>query len=652
MATVDQDPLEDGDAGRNDDPSTTRIASEAAPGHQRAVKRRLTDILLEQGSITQEQLDVALEQMQSGIEAKLDIITVLVKLGYIDDEKLAKARAAQLGLRFAGLDLYGPISDIPDEILALIPEEHAVAYHVLPVGLSHGGRALKVVAGHWTKSLYDVCKTQIADASLKLDPLIGSDKAIKSAIRRYYINKNNPNMSNGTPNKPISAVPAVVDPRRSRPAFADRRASDVLSAAANPEIAFAGQKVTQSDEDVDIVDFSVDQPAIIQMVYKLIADAIHHRASDIHFEPQREGIIVKYRVDGTLIEWDRVPKGFANACTSRLKVMAEMNIAERRVPQDGRITVRTAGRSVDMRVSSLPTQYGEAIVLRILDRTSMRLDVNHLGFGERNLSTLHNLIKRPHGIFLATGPTGSGKTTTLYAAIHAIQSPEINIITVEDPIEYELVGIRQSNTNEKAGLTFAKQLRAILRQDPDVIYVGEIRDPETAEIAFRAALTGHLVFSTLHCNEASAAITRLLNMGMDPFLIASSVIGVMAQRLVRKVCNNCAAPYTPRVDELGLLGLDANSDEVRNANFRMGAGCEKCNGSGFSGRCSVQEVMVMDEGIRELTLERATSTKIRQIATTTGANPMISMRRDAAMKVMQGLTTCEEVQKRVMLDDD
>jgi type II secretory ATPase GspE/PulE/Tfp pilus assembly ATPase PilB-like protein len=460
-------------------------------------------------------------------------------------------------------------------------------------------------------------------------------------------------MANEHPNRPVSAVPAVVDSRKARPAFIDRRASDVLSGTANPEIAFGGQKATRGDdENVDIGEFSVDQPAVIQMVNKLIADAIYHRASDIHFEPQREGIIIKYRIDGTLVEWDRVPKGFASACTSRLKVMADMNIAERRVPQDGRITVRKDGRSVDMRVSSLPTQFGEAVVLRILDRTSMRLDIDHLGFGDRNIKTLRNLIKRPHGFFLATGPTGSGKTTTLYAAIHAIQSPEVNIITVEDPIEYELTGIRQSNTNEKAGLTFSKQLRAILRQDPDIIYVGEVRDPETAEIAFRAALTGHLVFSTLHCNEASAAVTRLLNMGMDPFLIASSVIGVMAQRLVRKVCNHCAEPYTPTIEELGLLGLDPKSDEVKDAEFRMGLGCDQCNGSGFAGRCSVQEIMVMDENIRALTLERATSTKIRQVATTMGSNPMISMRRDAAVKVMQGLTTCEEVQKRVMLDDD
>jgi type II secretory ATPase GspE/PulE/Tfp pilus assembly ATPase PilB-like protein len=458
------------------------------------------------------------------------------------------------------------------------------------------------------------------------------------------------------PKKPISSVPATLDPHTGIPGRApvyDRRASDVLAAADNPEIAFRGQKATaNTDENVDIQDYSVDQPVIIQMVNKLISDAIAHRASDIHFEPVRDGIIIKYRIDGTLYEWDRIAKGFANSTTSRIKIMAEMNIAERRVPQDGRITVRTGGRTVDMRVSSLPSQHGEAIVLRILDRSIMRLDIEHLGFGDRNLRTLKTIIKKPHGIFLATGPTGSGKTTTLYAALHAIQSPDINIITVEDPIEYELTGVRQSNTNEKAGLTFPKQLRAILRQDPDVIYVGEIRDSETAEIAFRAALTGHLVFSTLHCNEASSAITRLLNMDVDPFLIASSVTGVLAQRLVRRICPSCSRPYTPTIEELGLLGLDPMSAEVKNANFRMGEGCEQCNGSGYIGRCSVQEIMVMDENIRALTLQQTPSSKIRQTAASQGSNHMITMRADAAAKVMQGLTTTEEVQKRVMLDDD
>ncbi len=655
---------------------TARIVPTRHASSPHSPSNRLGDILVKQGVLTETQLADALANTIAE-----ELSAALIELGYATEEQIARAKAAQSGMTFIGQDVYGPMSNLSPEALAIIPAEIAYKYRVLPIGPSKDGKALRVVGSKWCRNSYDACRNRATAANLQLEPLLGLETSISGAISRYYpqhrldpdapylqgtapasTNSDNDKshyMANGNPpNKTVSAVPAVVDPRKGAlptrvPQAVDRRASDVLSGAANPAITFAGQTQTRgADENVDISDFTMDQPAIIQMVNKLIADAINHRASDIHFEPVRDGLVVKYRIDGTLCDWDKVPKGFANACTSRLKVMSDMNIAERRVPQDGRITVKTGGRTVDMRVSSLPTQYGEAIVLRILDRTSMRLDINHLGFENRNIDTLHNLIKRPHGIFLATGPTGSGKTTTLYAAIHAIQSPDINIITVEDPIEYELEGIRQSNTNEKAGLTFAKQLRAILRQDPDVIYVGEIRDSETAEIAFRAALTGHLVFSTLHCNEASAAVTRLLNMGMDPFLIASSVIGVLAQRLVRKVCKHCAQPYKPTVEELGLLGLDPGSREVREANFMMGAGCDACNGSGYAGRCSVQELLVMDEYIRAVTLERSTSTKIRQVAMTMGTNPMIPMRRDAAMKVMSGLTTCAEVQKRVMLDDD
>ena len=655
--TPDDITSRDGGVAAAPRPGALAASNRPGTGPRGTVRKHLSEILLEQGAINEAQLAQAHARQREGADAKLDVTAILFKAGHVNEDQLARARAVQVGIPFMEQDKYSPAAKLSPEALEVIPAQVANSFNVLPLGRSVDGTKLRVVASHWSAAAMEACKEQTSQFDLGIEPYLGGDKSVRAAIKYYYSDQSSqPSMTNGTPNKPVSAVPVVVDPRKSalpsRVAPVDRRASDVLSAAANPSITFAGQQQDNRDENVDIGDFSVDQPAIIQMVNKLIADAINHRASDIHFEPMRDGVLVKYRVDGALSDWDKVPKGFANACTSRLKVMADMNIAERRVPQDGRITVKTGGRTVDMRVSSLPTQYGEAIVLRILDRTSMRLDVNTLGFEERNLRTLHNLIKKPHGIFLATGPTGSGKTTTLYAAIAAIKSPDINIITVEDPIEYELDGVRQSNTNDKAGLTFAKQLRAILRQDPDVIYVGEIRDAETAEIGFRAALTGHLVFSTLHCNEASAAVTRLLNMGMDPFLIASSVIGVLAQRLVRKVCANCSAPYRPPLEELGLLGLDPESSEVRNANFRMGTGCPDCNHSGYKGRISVQELMVMDEHVRALTLERATSTKIRQVASTMGNNPMISMRRDAAMKVMSGLTTCEEVQKRVMLDEE
>lgn len=289
------------------------------------------------------------------------------------------------------------------------------------------------------------------------------------------------------------------------------------------------------------------------------------------------------------------------------------------------------------------------MVLRILDKTGVRPSLDNLGFSERNLRVLNDLIRKPHGIFLATGPTGSGKTTTLYSAIQAIHTSDVNIITVEDPIEYELEGIRQSNVNEKAGLTFARQLRAILRQDPDIIYVGEIRDSETAEIAFRAALTGHLVFSTLHCNDAAGAITRLLNMNVDPFLVASSVIGVLAQRLVRKVCLHCARPTIADSAEMAAFGIDRNSAEFYNARFQSGAGCDQCDNTGYKGRYSVQELMAVDESVRAQTLARAPASKIRQAALARG---MISMRQDAASKIMQGITTFEEAQKRVFVEEE
>jgi type II secretory ATPase GspE/PulE/Tfp pilus assembly ATPase PilB-like protein len=622
--------------------------------------RKLAEILLEQGAITQSELDPVIARITSGDHSQANLEQALLNLALVNSEQLARAKAAQYGFDLADIALYGPEAQISPGILSCIPGNVARGYGLIPVRRTPNGKVLSIVASTWTRRSFEQCASYAAGFAMEIKPLVGVEEVVRSLIERYYPNeKENQKMSNPVPpKKTISSVPANVDQRSAPPARVpvDRRASDVLSAVENPEMTFRGQRTTGSqaavEENVDISDYSVDQPVIIQMVNKLISDAISRRASDIHFEPVRDGLQIKYRIDGVLQEWDRVPRGFSNSCVSRIKVMAEMNIAERRVPQDGRITVRTGGRTVDMRVSSLPTQYGEAMVLRILDRSIMRLDIEHLGFGDRNLKTLNSIIKKPHGIFLATGPTGSGKTTTLYAALHAIQSPDINIITVEDPIEYELTGVRQSNTNEKAGLTFARQLRAILRQDPDVIYVGEIRDSETAEIAFRAALTGHLVFSTLHCNEAAAAVTRLLNMNVDPFLIASSVTGVLAQRLVRRICPACSRPYTPTVAEFGLLGLAPMSEEVKNANFRMGEGCPQCNNSGYIGRCSVQELMVMDDTVRALTLEQSPSTKIRQAASTTGTNPMITMKRDAAMKVMQGLTTCEEVQKRVMLDDD
>ena len=471
----------------------------------------------------------------------------------------------------------------------------------------------------------------------------------------------NSNFNNGDNQRPSqpgqpprSAVPAIVPPGQVAPRFnapgqmPAKRASEVLGPTPASSVPQRSRGLEGNQPD-NLDESAVDQPIVIQFVNRILADGINKGASDIHFEPRRDKLDIRYRVDGTLHHIDSIRREFQAACTSRVKIMADMNIAERRVPQDGRISVTIDGRSVDMRVSSLPCQYGESVVLRILDKGATRPSLEQLGFTDRNLKLLNQVIRKPHGIFLATGPTGSGKTTTLYSAIQAIHTPEVNIITVEDPIEYDLDGIRQSNVNEKAGLSFAKQLRAILRQDPDIIYVGEIRDAETADIAFRAALTGHMVFSTLHCNDAAGSVTRLLNMDVDPFLIASSVVGALAQRLVRKVCTNCAIPYSPSLEELKAFGLDPDSNEVKRARFVRGQGCNVCEGSGYKGRCSVQELLVLDDHLRNMVLKRAASNDIRKEAI---AHGMVSMRDDAAVKVMSGITTFEECAKRVFVEDE
>ena len=637
-------------------------------------RRLIGEILIMQGVITSKQLEQAHMQQKQGIHGKLPIGAVLVKLGFLSEEDITRARAVQMSsskvsIGYAGPDQLGAANALGADVTGMIAPEIAMQNMLLPLGRTSDDKMVKIVSANWTQASYEAARSAANRANRGLEPLLGTERLIRPLIAQYYAKAAAasgvtmpPPVLNVAPAQPIgeiSAVPVVVEepePPRQQPPVNANRASDVLSAARRTGQGVPGadsvSKPMFAEQDVDIQEFSVDQPVIIQFVNKIMVDAIRRRASDIHLEPLRDALEVKYRIDGALHSIDMVPKMYQNACCSRIKVMAELNIAERRVPQDGRISVTLHGRQVDLRVSSMPTSYGEAVVMRILDRSSMKLDIDKLGFSDRNLRALKNTIAKPHGIFLATGPTGSGKTTTLYAALQSIKAPDINIITVEDPIEYELDGVRQSSTNDKAGLTFARQLRAMLRQDPDVIYVGEIRDAETAEIAFRAALTGHLVFSTLHCNDAAGAVTRLLNMGVDPFLIASSVIGVLAQRLVRRVCPNCSQPYQPGGDELVALGIDLKSEEAHAATFRRGAGCAECDKSGYRGRYSVQELMLMDDSVRQLTLEQAPSTKIRQVAMASSGNPMIPMRRDGAEKVMQGITTAEEVQRRVFLEEE
>jgi general secretion pathway protein E/type IV pilus assembly protein PilB len=393
-------------------------------------------------------------------------------------------------------------------------------------------------------------------------------------------------------------------------------------------------------------DETSDAP-IIQLVYRIIQDAVRRRASDIHLEPLEKRFRIRYRIDGVLSEAENPPKRLQSAVISRIKIMANISIAEKRVPQDGRMQVRIDDRPLDLRVSTLPTTHGESIVMRILDQSGLRLGLTELGFFADDQATFQRLIGSADGIILVTGPTGSGKTTTLYSCLHHINQPNRKIITVEDPIEYQLAGINQVPVRQDIGMTFASALRAMLRQSPNTIMVGEIRDRETAEIAINASLTGHLVFSTLHTNDAPSAITRLMDMGAKPFMISGALRLVVAQRLVRKICENCSRPHSPSPVDLGRLGLNAAA--VSSANFRRGAGCPLCGNSGFRGRIGIFELLVVSEDVQRLIHQNVPSSQLRAVARSAG---MRTMREDGIRKAIAGLTTIEEVVSITVDDSD
>jgi general secretion pathway protein E len=391
------------------------------------------------------------------------------------------------------------------------------------------------------------------------------------------------------------------------------------------------------EEPTDLLDAS-DEAPIIRLVNSMLYQGVNQKASDIHVEPFEKDLVVRYRIDGILYNVLNLPKRIQPTIISRIKVMGGMNIAEKRLPQDGRIRIKIAGRDVDIRVSVVPASHGERIVMRLLDKTSILLKLEDIGFSGANLETFSRLIQMPHGIILLTGPTGSGKTTTLYGALTRINSPDKNIITVEDPIEYQIKGIGQIQVNPKINLTFANGLRSIVRQDPDVIMVGEIRDLETAEIAIQASLTGHLVFSTLHTNDSAGAFTRLIDMGIEPFLVSSSALAIMAQRLLRTVCHSCREPYDPSDEELKGLGI--RRDDLKGKKLYKAIGCPRCMETGYSGRTGIFELLVVDEDIRSLIMRRSDSSTIKK---TTVKRGMLTLRQDGLQKVINGITTTEEM---------
>ena len=549
--------------------------------------KQLGDILLEGGHVTREQLEHAVsEQRRLG----RSLGRVLVDLGVLTEQQLVAALATQIGMRFVDL------SDHPVDGSAVsrVSEPVCRRHTALPIGYEDGKL---VVAMADPANVFAIDDIRSA-TGLEVKAVVSTKADVVAAINRYH--------------------------------RGDAELDDLTS-----EMTFGAE---EQDDLSSVKEITEDAP-IVKFVNLLITQAIQDGASDIHIEPTERDLRVRFRIDGVLHEVMRSPKTITSGVTSRLKIMADINIAERRIPQDGRLSVNANGKKIDLRVATLPTVWGEKIVMRILDNSTAMMKLSDLGFLDENYDVYAKSFVKPYGMILVTGPTGSGKSTTLYATLNIVSKPEINVITVEDPVEYRIPGINQVQTNVKAGLTFAAALRSILRSDPDVVLIGEVRDHETAQIGIEAALTGHLVLSTLHTNDAPSAITRLTEMGIEPFLVGSALDCVLAQRLARKLCGKCKEAYTPTPQQLLEVGFPWQDGEELPELFRP-AGCSACAKTGYKGRLALHEVMAVSEEIERLTVERASAMTINKVAIEQG---MITLRRDGLTKVKQGKTSIEEI---------
>ncbi len=560
---------------------------------------RLGELLLKEGLITKAQLEKAVgEQKNKGGK----IGSNLVKLGFIDEKTLTSFLSKQFGV--PPVDL--ATEEIDPEVLKLVPESIAQKYLLIPV--KRKGSTLYVAMAD-PSNIFAIDDIKFL-TGYNVEPLVASEIAIKEAIDRYY----------------DSATTLA----------------DIVAGFEGEEIEVVGE-----EEEEDVVDLkkATEEAPVIKLVNLILTDAIKKGASDIHIEPYEKEMRVRFRIDGVLHEIMKPPLKLKNAIVSRIKIMSQLDIAERRLPQDGRIKLKMKDRDIDFRVSVLPTIFGEKVVLRILDKSNLQLDMRKLGFEEKALKDFMDAIHKPWGMVLVTGPTGSGKTTTLYSALTELNKVTENISTAEDPVEYNLPGINQVQMHEEIGLNFATALRAFLRQDPDIIMVGEIRDYETAEIAVKAALTGHLVLSTLHTNDAPSTVSRLLNMGIEPFLIASSVNLILAQRLARRICTECKEEV--KVHPQALIDLGVHPDEAKDFVCYKGRGCPNCGNTGYKGRIALYEVMPMHEELKELVLNGASAGEIKKEAVRLG---MKTLRQSGITKVKEGTTTIEEVLRVTMAD--
>lgn len=562
---------------------------------------RIGELLLREKIITQDQLKKAVdEQKKNGGRLGYN----LTRLGYISEKDLTAFLSRQYGIPTIELST----QEIEPEIVRLIPQDVAEKYQVIPVGRTGSTLVLAMADPSNIFAIEDIKFL----TGYNVEPLIASDSAIKTAIEKHYDT-------------------------------AEMGLEGVLTDFDEGEM-----EVVKDEEDLDISEIkkAVEDAPVVKLVNLVLTDAIKKGASDIHIEPYEKSFRVRYRIDGILSEVMKPPMKLKNAIVSRIKIMSQLDIAERRLPQDGRIKLKLGqNKEMDYRVSVLPTLFGEKVVLRLLDKSNLQLDMTKLGFEEKALKNFMGAIHKPWGIVLVTGPTGSGKTTTLYSALSELNKTSENISTAEDPVEFNLMGINQVQMHDDIGLNFAASLRSFLRQDPDIIMVGEIRDYETAEIAIKAALTGHLVLSTLHTNDAPSTVNRLLNMGIEPFLVSSSCNLILAQRLARKICKDCREKVP--ISEKVLVDLGVPPGEAHKMECFKGTGCATCGGSGYKGRIALYEVMPFTETIKELVLNGASSAELKRGAIKDG---MKSLRMSGITKVAEGVTTIEEIMRVTMAD--
>ncbi|MDD5131774.1 MAG: type IV-A pilus assembly ATPase PilB [bacterium] len=567
--------------------------------------KRLGEMLVETGIITSEQLQEALEeQKKSGGRLGQN----LMALGYITEDVMAAFVGKQLGISYVSLSEYGEISG---DVTKIVPENICRHQTLVPISLEEN---ILTIAMADPLNVFTVDDLRVM-TGYEIKVVISSEAEIKSAIEKYYGNKGS--------------------------------MEDILKTMDDGKSGGTLELVQQEEEQVDIASLEAagEEAPVVKIVNLILTGAVKSGASDIHIEPFEKSLRTRYRIDGVLHEISSPPKRLTSAIISRIKIMANLDIAERRLPQDGRIKVKVIGKEIDLRVSILPTAFGEKVVMRILDASALCLDLTKLGFEPDVLPIYQKHIEIPYGICLVTGPTGSGKSTTLYSSLSTLNYPDRNIMTIEDPVEYVLEGINQVQAKPDIGLTFAAGLRSFLRQDPDIIMVGEIRDAETAEIAINAALTGHLVFSTLHTNDAAGAVTRLTNMGIEPFLTASTVVMVIAQRLVRVICENCKEDYQVPAQFIRDLGQKYEDDKP--VLLYRGKGCDRCTNTGYRGRLACYEIMVIEDEIRDLILERASTHLVKQKSREHG---MITLREAAFRKVLNGVTTVEEMMRVTFAD--